>query len=122
MLPTRRDYKPELDKMIAERLAAKDKANSSQDKMARAMAGLSVGAKGQGNSALDEMLEVGSDESESDDEGEVIDKSSRTDYYRLPSRKAPRGTDPALALSEEEDKEDGEGQGEGDGTQWPSGN
>jgi len=110
------DYKPELDKIIAERLAAKD-ANSP-DKMAQMMAEMSVGAGTRAKgSALDEMLEVGSDESLSDDEGEVIDKSSRTDYYRLPSKKAPRGTDPALALSEDEDEAE-----DGDGTQWPSGN
>ena len=85
------------------------------------MAEMKLG-KGKG-SALDEMLEVGSDESESDDEGEVIDKSARTDYYRLPSRKVARGTDPALAMSDDEDEEEGEGgTAQGDGTQWPSGN
>ncbi len=113
-----RDYKPELDRIIAERLAAKE-GGADSDAMARAMAEMKLAndkGKGKGNSALDDMLEVGSDESVSDDEGEVIDKSARTDYYRLPSRKAPRGTDPALALSEDED----DLQEEGDGTQWPS--
>ena len=114
-----RDYKPELDRIIAERLAAKE-GGADQEKMARAMAEMKLGAggakKGKGKSALEDMLEVGSDESVSDDEGEVIDKSARTDYYRLPSKKAPRGTDPALALSEDED----DLQEEGDGTQWPS--
>ena len=55
---------------------------------------------------LADFLEVDDDdEEEDDDDGEIIDRSSRTDYYDLPTERRKRGT-PA--------------EGEDDGTAWPA--
>ncbi|GAA5831756.1 hypothetical protein JCM11251_003868 [Rhodosporidiobolus azoricus] len=103
------DYKPELAKIIAER--EKKKEQQKADSISRLMRDMKVSGDGQSaqvpQSALDKYLQPQEGEGEeSDDEGEVIDRSARTDYYELPEKKK-RGT--------------AQGGVEGDdGTLWPA--
>lgn len=62
-------------------------------------------------SALDAMHEEPDDDEDSDD-GEVIDRSARTDYYDLPTQRRPRGTAPPGG--------GGSGVMGDDGTVWPA--
>ncbi|GEM06528.1 XPA-binding protein 1 [Rhodotorula toruloides] len=104
------DYKPELEKIVAERERKKEAQKA--DSISRMMRDMKVSSDGKSaavpKSELDKYLDPNAeDEDEEDeDEGEVIDKSARTDYYELPSRR--RGTGPGGAM---------EGP---DGSLWPA--
>ncbi|BGO96834.1 XPA-binding protein 1 [Rhodotorula toruloides ATCC 204091] len=105
-----KDYKPELEKIVAER--ERKKETQKADSISRMMRDMKVSSDGKSaavpKSELDKYLDPNAeDEDEGDeDEGEVIDKSARTDYYELPSRR--RGTGPGGAM---------EGP---DGSLWPA--
>ncbi|POY73875.1 hypothetical protein BMF94_3045 [Rhodotorula taiwanensis] len=106
-----KDYKPELEKIIAER-KRKEEAKKA-DSISRLMRDMKVSPSGQSaavpQSALDaaqQGADEQDDEDEDDDDGEVIDRSARTDYYQLPERR--RGTGPGGAVEGE------------DGTLWPA--
>ncbi|CEQ42151.1 SPOSA6832_03938 [Sporobolomyces salmonicolor] len=100
------EYKPELEKVVAERERKKEATKS--DSMARLMKDMKIstpasasGAAGSEpvNPALEKYLDPNPDEEDEDsDEGEVIDKSARTGYYELPTRKPKRGTMPGGAV------------------------
>ncbi|KAG0664796.1 hypothetical protein C6P46_000933 [Rhodotorula mucilaginosa] len=121
------DYKPELEKIIAERERKKEAQKA--DSISRLMKDMKVSppsssaAEGSGGgpssaappqSDLEKYLDPNSrvaadgdeDEEDDDDDGEVIDRSARTDYYELPERR--RGTGPGGAVEGE------------DGTLWPA--
>ncbi|GAA5980506.1 hypothetical protein JCM10908_001673 [Rhodotorula pacifica] len=107
------DYKPELEKIIAERERKKEAQKA--DSISRLMKDMKVSPSGQSGSIpqseLDKYLDpkIGqgdNDDEEDEDDGEVIDKSARTDYYELPERR--RGTGPGGAVEGE------------DGTLWPA--
>ncbi|GAA5883668.1 hypothetical protein JCM1840_007031 [Sporobolomyces johnsonii] len=115
------EYKPELEKVIAERERKKEATKA--DSMARLMkdmklstpasasaSGAGAGAGGEPvNPALEKYLDPNPDEEDEDsDEGEVIDKSARTGYYDLPTQKPKRGTMPGGAVEGD------------DGTVWPA--
>lgn len=77
------DYKPELDRMIAEREATKSAKKA--DSLTRLLADMKVkgGPPTTSKSALDSLLEPNDEEEEDDDDdGEVIDKSEFF-FYRL---------------------------------------
>ncbi|GAA6052326.1 hypothetical protein JCM3770_007253 [Rhodotorula araucariae] len=110
-----KDYKPELEKLYAER--EKKKEAQKAESITRLMRDMTVSPSGTAQvpqSELDKYLDPasssaaggGDGESSDDDEGEVIDRSARTDYYPLPERK--RGTGPGGAV---------EGP---DGSLWPA--
>lgn len=127
----RRDYKPELDKVVAERVRlrlhsdmhpcyschiftqARAQSAKKADSVARLMADMKVSggapptAAEQRKKDLEDFLEPDDEEEEDDDEGEIIDRSARTDYYDLPTEKRKRGTP---AKGDEDD----------DGTVWPA--
>ncbi|GAA6022897.1 hypothetical protein JCM10207_006855 [Rhodosporidiobolus poonsookiae] len=102
------DYKPELEKLQAQRTkkAEEEKAAS----ISRLMRDMKVSGDGTAQvpkSALDKYLDPGvEEEDEESDEGEVIDKSARTDYYELPDGKKKRGTPGGVVAD--------------DGTLWPA--
>ncbi|GAA5985931.1 hypothetical protein JCM11641_004832 [Rhodosporidiobolus odoratus] len=102
------DYKPELAKMVAER--EKKKEAQKADSISKLMRDMKVSGDGKAQipkSALDKYLEPQEGEGDEDsDEGEIIDKSSRTDYYELSNDKPKRGTPQGV-------------QGD-DGTLWPA--
>ncbi|GAA5892591.1 hypothetical protein JCM6882_005654 [Rhodosporidiobolus microsporus] len=88
------EYKPELAKIIADR--EKKKEQEKADSISRLMRDMKVSGDGKSaqvpQSALDKYLQPEEGEGEEDsDDGEVIDKSARTDYYELPEKKK-RGT------------------------------
>jgi hypothetical protein len=72
------DYKPELAKIVAEREAKKEATKA--DSISKLMRDMQVSGDGKKakvpQSALDKYLGEGADDSEEDDEGEVIDKSA----------------------------------------------
>ncbi|KAM0756502.1 hypothetical protein T439DRAFT_308988 [Meredithblackwellia eburnea MCA 4105] len=102
------DYKPELDKIVADRKRETDAKKA--DSMARLMRDMKVsgrttdvlsGSSGISGSEsaddkkkreLEEFLRVKEEEEaerddQDSDEGEIIDRSSRTDYYDLPTKR-----------------------------------
>ncbi|GAA5994688.1 GTPase NPA3 [Rhodotorula paludigena] len=108
-----RDYKPELEKITAERERKKEAQKA--ESVTRLMRDMKVSSSGDSaqvpQSELDKYLDpsaAGQDDEEEDDddEGEVIDRSARTDYYELPARR--RGTGPGGTVELE------------DGSQWPA--
>ncbi|GAA5882395.1 hypothetical protein JCM3774_004296 [Rhodotorula dairenensis] len=117
-----KDYKPELEKIIAERERKKEAQKA--DSISRMMKDMNVSGAKPGTAAaavpqseLEKYLDPNSrpgerggdedeDDDEDDDDGEVIDRSARTDYYQLPERR--RGTGPGGAVEGE------------DGTLWPA--
>ncbi|KAJ8296767.1 GPN-loop GTPase 1 [Rhodotorula toruloides] len=105
------DYKPELEKIVAERERKKEAQKA--DSISRMMRDMKVSSDGKSaavpKSELDKYLDPNAEDEadeEDEDEGEVIDKSARTDYFELPSRR--RGTGPGGAT---------EGP---DGSLWPA--
>ncbi|BGO93072.1 hypothetical protein NBRC10512_003257 [Rhodotorula toruloides] len=105
------DYKPELEKIVAERERKKEAQKA--DSISRMMRDMKVSSDGKSaavpKSELDKYLDPNAEDEadeEDEDEGEVIDKSARTDYVELPSRR--RGTGPGRAT---------EGP---DGSLWPA--
>ncbi|GAA6060378.1 hypothetical protein JCM10212_004631 [Sporobolomyces blumeae] len=130
------EYKPELDKVVAERERKKETEKS--ESMSRLMkdmslsqpSGARVGSETEHarrtsttttkttrtrserddvDPALERYLDPNQDdESEESDDGEIIDQSSRTGYYDLPSSKPKRGTYPGGAVEAD------------DGTVWPA--
>ncbi|BGP12955.1 hypothetical protein JCM10213_006594 [Rhodosporidiobolus nylandii] len=103
------DYKPELARITAER--EKKKQAEKADSISRLMQDMKVSGDGKSaqipKSALDRYLEPKEGEEDEDsDDGEVIDKSARTDYYELPDKKK-RGT-PSGGIEGD------------DGTLWPA--
>ncbi|BGP04978.1 hypothetical protein JCM10049v2_000780 [Rhodotorula toruloides] len=105
------DYKPELEKIVAERERKKEAQRA--DSISRMMRDMKVSSDGKSaavpKSELDKYLDPNAEDEadeEDEDEGEVIDKSARTDYFELPSRR--RGTGPGGAT---------EGP---DGSLWPA--
>lgn len=73
-----RDYKPELDRLVAEREKAKDARKA--DSLSKLMKDINIskdspGTKGKGKDALEEFMEAEEDESSDDDDGEIIDRS-----------------------------------------------
>ncbi|BGP36962.1 GPN-loop GTPase 1 [Rhodotorula kratochvilovae] len=109
------DYKPELEKLYAER--EKKKEAQKAESISRLMRDMTVSPSGTAQvpqSELDKYLDpasssgagAGAEEESDDDEGEIIDRSARTDYYPLPERR--RGTGPGGAV---------EGP---DGSLWPA--
>ncbi|BGP53079.1 hypothetical protein JCM8202v2_000638 [Rhodotorula sphaerocarpa] len=114
------DYKPELEKIIAERERKKEekkadsilrlmrdmKVSPSGQSGAVPQADLDAAARGETVSPAVNLAEEDEDEDDDDDDGEVIDRSARTDYYELPERR--RGTGPGGAIEGD------------DGTLWPA--
>ncbi|KAK4058191.1 hypothetical protein OIO90_000930 [Microbotryomycetes sp. JL221] len=106
------DYKPELDKLVEQR--KREKEQQKADSVTRLMKDMSVSGDGKATvnkTQLEAMLERDDEQDEQDsddddDDGEVIDKSSRTDYYELPTKRPTRGT-PAGVVAD-------------DGTLWPA--
>ncbi|ORY85423.1 hypothetical protein BCR35DRAFT_302912 [Leucosporidium creatinivorum] len=134
-----KDYKPELDAMIAERAAAK--SATASDSLSRLMADMAVAGgpstltpearahqaaaaaaaqKKKDGGGLESVLQRTEEEERgsSDDEGEVIDKSSRTDYYDLPTSRRPRGTAPPSSAAA--GSRGGRQVVDDDGTVWPA--
>lgn len=121
------EYKPELDKVIADR--ERKKTQSRQESMSKLMRDLSVSKKEGGDTDLDKYLDPKQDveqkEQESSDDGEVIDKNARTAYWKLSDdeedgedegqpRRGPRTVQPFTSKGRG-------GQVEGDdGTVWPA--
>lgn len=112
------DYKPELDKIVSER--ARLKEAKKQDSLSRLVADMKVSGQGvlkpteaeKKKSNLADYLEPNEEEEEEEDSdsGEIIDRSARTEYYDLPSKRPARGT--PYTVDEEEEEEDG--------TSWPT--
>ncbi|KAK4704875.1 GPN-loop GTPase, partial [Phenoliferia sp. Uapishka_3] len=103
------EYKPELDKIIAERNRLKEEKKA--DSVSRLMADMKVSGEAataaqKKKQDLEDFLEPDDEEEEDDDEGEIIDRSARTEYYDLPTTKRKRGT-PSGAEGD-------------DGTVWPA--
>ncbi|KPV78653.1 uncharacterized protein RHOBADRAFT_33384 [Rhodotorula graminis WP1] len=114
-----REYKPELEKLYAEREKKKeaDKAESISRMMRDMKVSPTTGQAAVPQSELDKYLDPAGtgqagevedgEDSDDDDDAEVIDRSSRTDYYALPDKRR-RGTGPGGAV---------EGP---DGSLWPA--
>ncbi|KAM0793100.1 hypothetical protein ACM66B_000581 [Microbotryomycetes sp. NB124-2] len=88
------DYKPELDKLVEQR--KREKEEQKADSVTRLMKDMSVSGDGKATVNKDQlqaMLERDDEAEEEDsDDGEIIDKSARTDYYELPAKRPARGT------------------------------
>ncbi|GAA5872483.1 hypothetical protein JCM16303_004534 [Sporobolomyces ruberrimus] len=121
------DYKPQLEKVVQER--EKKKQSEKDESMNRMLNDMSLSSKDKKKEggddvhpALEKYLDPnqGEEESEDDDEGEVIDASARTGYYDLPSTKPKRGEMPShFAGGAGGGRSASTVQGE-DGTVWPA--
>jgi len=110
------DYKPQLEKALADKAEKAEQQKKSD--IARLVADLKVSGEGGGDaipqSALDRMMDTANDEEDDDDDdAEIIDRSARTDYYDLPEDGPRRGQPRAGASSQR-------GVVGEDGTLWPS--